>query len=182
MLANFFFLCYAITMANIGNASLNDEQRKLVEENMGLVYHQAHKCGITDEDLIQEGMIGLVNAVRYFSPDFGVRFSTYASSYIWSALQGTYSDKKNKKKSAFTDSLDDPEFLTQPKASSDFFICELETNCDPLANQIIQLICEGYTKTEVRKLLEIDISKLNAILKKVRRDLYAEYCSKKENR
>lgn len=169
-------------MANIGNASLNDAQRKLVEDNVGLVYAQVHRRGITDEDLIQEGMLGLMNAARYYSPDFGVKFSTYAGSYIWAALFGTYSDKKYRKNQSVTCSLDDEELNIQPPsydAEGCFF--DLSSNVDPLANEIIRRVCEGFTKKEIRELLGITSSKLNSILDKVGRDLYGERYIEKKN-
>lgn len=140
-------MCFTIYMArNIGNSVLTDEQRKLVEDNVGLVYSEAHKRGVVSEDLIQEGMMGLMNAARYYSPDFGVKFSTYAGSYIWAALFGTYSDKKHAKNSALTCSLDDPDLNIQPRVYDVDGCFGLESDCDPLANDIIRYICEGYSK------------------------------------
>nr|DAY59291.1 MAG TPA: DNA directed RNA polymerase subunit [Caudoviricetes sp.] len=186
-------------MANIGNASLNDAQRKLVEDNVGLVYAQVHKRGIYDEDLIQEGMLGLINAARFYSPEFGAKFSTYAASYIWAALFGTYSDKKYAKNAALTDSLDDPDKNIQPPVDGCFF--DLYSNADPLVNDVIKCICEGMNKKEVclvLGLIQVDksgspkldkdgnlipnTSKLNSILDKVGRDLYGERYVKKENK
>lgn len=159
-------------MANIGEASLNDAQRKLVEENIGLVYSQASKRGIYDEDLIQEGMMGLINAARFYSPDFGAKFSTYASSYIWAALFGSYSYKKNLKKAAMTDSLDDENRNIQPSVEGCF--SDLHSECHPLANDVIRYTCDGYTKKEITQLLSISNYKLNSILDKIGRDLYGE--------
>lgn len=186
-------------MANIGNAALNDAQRKLVEDNVGLVYAQVHKRGIYDEDLIQEGMLGLINAARFYSPEFGAKFSTYAASYIWAALFGTYSDKKYAKNAALTDSLDDSDKNIQPPVDGCFF--DLYSNADPLVNDVIKCICEGMNKKEVclvLGLIQVDksgspkldkdgnlipnTSKLNSILDKVGRDLYGERYVKKENK
>lgn len=168
-------------MANVGNKSLTDEQRKLVEDNIGLVYAQVHKRGITDEDLISEGMLALVNAARYFSPDFGVKFSTYATSYIWAALFGTYADKKHRKYAANTCSLDDPDLNIQALSYDGDGCFYLQSDCDQLANDIIKKICEGFTKKEIRELFNISTSKLNSILDKVGRDLYGERYVKKES-
>lgn len=168
-------------MANFGNLSLSDSQRRLVEDNIGLVYAQAKKRGITDEDLIQEGMIGLINAARYYSPDFGVKFSTYAGSYIWAAFFGTYSDKKYRKNSAVTCSLDNQDLNIQPPCFDEVSRVYLCSDCDPLANSIISKIMDGFSKKEISELFNITSAKLNSILNKVGRDLYGERYNKKKD-
>jgi RNA polymerase primary sigma factor len=55
----------------------------LILRNLRLVYAMARRyvgCGLEMEDLIQEGMAGLIRAVDKFDPERGVAFSTYA---IW---------------------------------------------------------------------------------------------------
>ena len=53
--------------------------------------------GGDSEDLIQEGMIGLVSAIRNYSPDGGASFKTYAELCIkrrlYSAIRASYSKK-----------------------------------------------------------------------------------------
>jgi RNA polymerase primary sigma factor len=62
-----------------------EERNKLVEDNMGLAYSYAQRFCATNmeyEDLAQEGMIGLMDAVDRFDPNRGVKFSTYAVWHI----------------------------------------------------------------------------------------------------
>ena len=68
-----------------------DEQKErndMIVENMNLVHHIAHKMYLSPyayysyEDIVQEGMIGLIKAADNFNPDLGFAFSTYAVPQI----------------------------------------------------------------------------------------------------
>jgi len=45
------------------------------------------RCGLSTSDLISEGNIGLMQALKRFEPEKGVRFSTYAVWWIKAAIQ-----------------------------------------------------------------------------------------------
>ncbi len=64
-------------------------KQEMVESNLGLVYFIARGYtgrGVPFEDLVQEGTVGLVRAVEKFDYRRGVRFSTYAVTWIRHAL------------------------------------------------------------------------------------------------
>lgn len=57
----------------------------LVEQNSGLVWSIVKrflKRGYEAEDLFQIGSIGLIKAIKNFNPEYEVRLSTYAVTYI----------------------------------------------------------------------------------------------------
>lgn len=70
------------------NISMTDKQKQLVEDNMRLVYYLFNKLRKTEfvkinqEDLISEGMIGLIKAAKSFKDDYGTKFATFASRCI----------------------------------------------------------------------------------------------------
>ena len=60
-------------------------EEALLRENMPLVAAIARRyqnCGLTQEDMMQLGSIGLLQALRRFDPDRGLCFSTYAVPLI----------------------------------------------------------------------------------------------------
>jgi RNA polymerase sigma-32 factor len=62
-----------------------DSLTRLVQAHIGLVIHMANlyrQPGRTMDDLIQEGYVGLVIAVRRFDPSRATRLATYASFWI----------------------------------------------------------------------------------------------------
>ena len=65
-------------------------QNRLMEVNLRLVIPIAKKYskrGIDFLDLVEEGNLGLMHAVRKFDPKKGYRFSTYASYWIEQSIR-----------------------------------------------------------------------------------------------
>lgn len=78
---------------------ITDEERNaMVEKNMGLVYYYAKKFCATNmehDDLVQEGMIGLMDAAVRFDPGRGVKFSTYAMWHIRKTIMDAIRSKND---------------------------------------------------------------------------------------
>lgn len=79
-------------------------KNKLVIANMGLVHavvrskmgiisgsgkDRVHKSGISYEEMVQEGSLGLIRAAELFDPSRGLRFSTYATIWIKGMLSNS---------------------------------------------------------------------------------------------
>ena len=66
-----------------------EAREKLAQANLPLVISIAKKflhCGIPLEDLVQEGMVGLLRAIDRYDYKRGVKFSTYAYWWIRQAI------------------------------------------------------------------------------------------------
>ena len=63
---------------------------KLITSHLGFVVNVAkgyRRSGVPMSDLVQEGIIGLVQAVKKFNPDMDARLSTYARWWIRASIQ-----------------------------------------------------------------------------------------------
>lgn len=72
-------------------------RNRLVTANMRLVIHIARRYpqpGIPLEDLVQEGVVGLMKASERFNINKGYRFTTYAYWWIQQAVKGALADKR----------------------------------------------------------------------------------------
>ncbi len=70
-------------------------RNQLVERHMGLAAHIAKRFGlpgVTNDDLRQVAMLGLVKAVDRFDPDYGVPFAAFAGSTIEGELKRHFRD------------------------------------------------------------------------------------------
>lgn len=86
------------TLTRAVRKGCRESRTRLIEANMRLVINIARAFrsnAIPLEDLIQEGAIGLMQAVERFDPDRGFRFSTYATYWIRQAI-GRAIDGKSK--------------------------------------------------------------------------------------
>jgi RNA polymerase primary sigma factor len=71
---------------------------RMIESNLRLVVNlakrfQREEHGLTLEDLVQEGTVGLVRAVEKFDPRRELRFSTYATIWIRQSIARAITDK-----------------------------------------------------------------------------------------
>jgi RNA polymerase primary sigma factor len=76
----------------------NDQRarEKLIRSNLRLVVNIAREYvnrGLSFLDLIEEGNIGLIHAVKKFNPSMGYKFSTYATWWIKQAIRRAIRNK-----------------------------------------------------------------------------------------
>jgi len=94
-------------LSNIDSAECLEEQlnesadakNKLITSNLGLVYatikngNYGRSSGVSQEELVQEGCLGLIRAAELFDPSKGYRFSTYATIWIKGTLGNSRIDQ-----------------------------------------------------------------------------------------
>jgi RNA polymerase primary sigma factor len=78
-------------------ANYRRAKQLLVTANIGLVhavvkgqFNKFHKSGLSFEEVVQEGSLGLLRAAELFDPSRGLRFSTYATIWIKGSLSNSH--------------------------------------------------------------------------------------------
>jgi len=88
----------SVTELRMEVANYRRAKQLLVSANIGLVHavikpqYQSLKqqAGLTYDEFIQEGSLGLIRAAELFDPSRGLRFSTYATIWIKGALSNSH--------------------------------------------------------------------------------------------
>jgi RNA polymerase primary sigma factor len=78
------------TLAEAIAAGDRDARARMIQANLRLVVKIAREYvgrGLVLDDLIGEGNLGLIRAAEEYDPNFGTRFSTYASYWIKQAIR-----------------------------------------------------------------------------------------------
>lgn len=77
------------TLIRLTQSGDDGARERLLTQNMRLIYSIArryHCRSLTLDDLVQEGIIGMLVAIERFDPTHGCRLSTYASHWIRQAI------------------------------------------------------------------------------------------------
>ena len=149
--------------------------------------------GGDNDDLIQEGMIGLIKAVRDFNSEAGQSFSSFAelcvsrqmysaiasskrkkhiplNSYVFLYDEGNHEDEKAL---PLIDTIEpevenNPETLYFGKESSEAFIEELKENLSDLENRVLYLHMLGTNYRDIANLLDKSPKTIDNALQRIR--------------
>lgn len=149
--------------------------------------------GGDNDDLIQEGMIGLIKAVRDFDSEAGQSFSGFAelcvSRQMYSAIASSKRKKhiplnsyvslydegnhEDEKALPLIDTIEpevenNPETLYFGKESSEAFIEELKENLSDLENQVLYLHMLGTNYRDIANLLDKSPKTIDNALQRIR--------------
>lgn len=150
--------------------------------------------GGENEDLIQEGMIGLIKAVRDFDPEQGSSFQNFAeicvSRQMYSAIEASRRKKhiplnsyislyeeseiqSDGKKMPLIDTIEperetDPEALYFNREYTEALVEKLKENLSPLENHVLYLHLMGTDYRQIAELLEKSPKSIDNALQRIR--------------
>ena len=169
----------------------------IMDKYKSMVRKKAHAMfllGGENEDLIQEGMIGLIKAVRDYDPSQGTSFSSFAelcvSRQMYSAIEASKRKKhlplntyislyeeseveKDGRKMPLIDTIEpeqetDPEALYFGKEYTEAFVEQLKGNLSALENHVLYLYLMGTDYRKIAELLDKSPKSIDNALQRIK--------------
>lgn len=169
------------------NDLTESEAGRLVETYMGLVVKLAskfHVDGMEQEDLIQEGLIGLLDAIRTYQLDRDTSFQTYASTCIRNRILKAAQSAAAKKHSLLNQSLPleesivvnssepaDPELLFLAKEKQQEMNRQIKILLSSFEKETLFLYLQGYSYDAMSKRLHVPKKSVDNALVRIRKKL-----------
>lgn len=154
-------------------------RRKLIEDNINLVYFVIHKNFpnyATDEDIVQVGMLGLCKAANSWNESKGT-FSTFAIPSIYNTICKEFRSRNRHKPTYsleynYSESDDDPLTLGDMLVGdSDVDWVDIEELCSPLSERertIVEMKRTGLTQPEIAKKLGVSQQCVSSYLRQAK--------------
>lgn len=165
---------------------LMDKYKNMVRHKAGTMYI----LGADQEDLIQEGMIGLFKAIRDFDAGRDAQFSTFASLCVsrqmYTAIQAGNRQKHFPLNSAISlegeesekgiewlpaDATQNPETIVISSENFDEIQRCIDTQLSPLEKQIFELYLTGMGYGEIAQVLGRDVKSTDNALQRAKMKL-----------
>lgn len=142
-------------------------------------------AGGDSEDLIQEGMMGLLSAVRHFSPEGAASFKTYAEHCIKNRLLTAIRSASRYKHKPLNDSvsfdvphfdetllsqyLADPEDLVITRENTDEIALNISSALSPLERRVLSLYLEGRTYADIAAITDRTVKSVDNAVQRIRK-------------
>lgn len=175
----------------------------LMEKYKNLVRKKARSyylAGADNEDLLQEGMLGLFKAIRDYRADREANFMTFASLCISRHIRSvvtTYNRKKNSPLNTYVsfdelicdedgtgvrlaDTLTDesdsnPERLVIGRESTDNIRTEINNNLSRMEKQVLKLYMEGLSYARIAGILNKSTKSVDNAIQRIRNKISKNY-------
>lgn len=166
--------------ARAGNSNALNE---LIEKHIPLVHSVVNRYQtptVDFDDLLQEGMIGLMFAIRSYSGDRGAAFSTFAhkcvTNRILSALSGSAREPHEQELYELSSRWDDidPQDLLVTKERIQRWKELLRDNLSPLERDVIRMYLFGYTVRDIAEKVDVPAKSVDNALQRAKRKMRSQ--------
>lgn len=188
----------AIKIIQENGSKANQAYEFLLKKHAGLVKRELRTMfliGAETEDLAQEGMIGLIKAIRSYEGDKGAGFSTFATLCIRRQMQTAVNTSNRKKHSPLNNyisfyapksedgtqvgddieaQVSNPEDLMLAQEQQAVFQERIETRLSKLEKKVLVLYLDGYSYQGIAEELGKKEKSVDNALQRIRAKLSAE--------
>ena len=179
------------TLANGGDAEAEEELIKRYTVMVRVCARPYFLAGGDSEDLIQEGMFGLLSALRHFDPGRDVSFRTYAERCVNARLVTAIRTASRIKHRPLNDSISfespqfderqilstgnlrDPEEMVITRELTEEFQSALDAKLTKLERGVLGLYLEGLSYTDIAARRGISVKSVDNAVQRIRRKLSA---------
>lgn len=170
---------------------MTEVQKKLIEQNMGLVYSVANRLGRTSEDDIQNGIIGLCIAAQKYDESKG-NFSAIASYEIRGHINSMYNFKTRmasvsledhrevvslyqevgdeEDSSTYEELVKDERRNTEEEAVVEIMKEEIRKYLTDKEKRVFDIFVTGhYSETEIGKEIGVSVQMIHKYVTKIRK-------------
>ena len=164
----------------------------LIDKYKGMVRKNAHAMfliGGEQEDLIQEGMIGLFRAVRDYRPSKNASFATFASlcveRQIYKAIEisgrqkhrplNSYislSEENSPLKNTEDTKQQNPEEIIIDRESTNLMQEKIKERLSPFENQVLRAYLEGKDYHQIARQMEKSPKSIDNALQRIRNKIH----------
>ncbi len=162
-------------------------EHRLLERYLPLVRSRANafrKKGLETDDLVQEGVIGLLYAIRAYDHKVGTSFETFAYVCITNRLRSSVAKASQKLQTVSLDSYspfeesfwnttqeEDPQEIVISREQFGQWLQRVETCLSDFEHQVIRYYLAGYSYQEIAQLLQSTTKAVDNALQRARRKL-----------
>lgn len=141
-------------------------------------YLAGNMSSVASDDLVQEGLMGLLNAVKSYNPEKDIKFSTYAGRCIKNKMisslkrNSMISDAdENEALLVLGDPKDIPETVVVEKVVMDELYDKISSALSEREWQVFQLFLTGMAYNQIALKLGVSAKTVNNAMQRVRRKL-----------
>lgn len=141
---------------------LLDKYKTLVRKSARVLYLE----GGDQEDLLQEGMLGLFKAIQSYEPDREASFFTYAGQCINNQMYSAVTSSKRKKHTILNESIPlsdlekkentsdvlyvkDPENIILEQEAEEQLLARIREKLSPMENKVLVMFLAGMNYKEI---------------------------------